>query len=246
MPYNTTRSSWANVLKIVIIIALILNLSACFTIVTTLMTQHEYETTSKHLLDDRLLGIAQATNPDIQRLSPNNIVLIGQKKTYLILEGGEAVSSLASTQLLDKAKLTIDVNDVIAIEMNPESQTFESQSIVNSISHEALSSDERHELEALGFSLKSPNPQKTKLENTLNHQHYLKKIDYKGQVLPALSDQQIKASLQAWDQPRVIRLYTTERTIKPIVFFVVPLAITLDIIALPFYLILGINAAIER
>lgn len=225
---------------LVLLVIIVTAISVYMGCATMLMTEVVYKDKGhpykSHVLTDEIVAIGKPDATLTRELSQDDcIAFIGQKKTYLLNNGGKELWQIAQLKL-DAARMETDAAE--SQELFLDENRVWGKLTVSYDGGKPLSVEEESELLKAGFAS----------DNSPNHPKYLKTITIAGWVYPAIKglDEQMPKLKRA----RIIKFYANKYSGETVVAKIVkaPLilvGVAVDTVLLPVYVIGLVGAMMQ-
>lgn len=199
-------------------------LSGCATFMANEATETTTSMSKKLAYEDAILGMGQPTGDNISEEARHFLALIGQKQTYLLIEGADEIKSIVKN--LDGRLIGVN-QDQESIEMSVFQDGKDNQRIAGDIRisynkpTERLTGQERQTLDQLKFKV------------TQDGQTYERYLSIQALVYPPAKN--LQAISAQFKQTRHVTFYQTEykQNHNPLRAVLLPLGVAFDVITAP-------------
>lgn len=202
----------------------VMALSGCATFMVNDATQTTTDMSKKLAYEDAILGMGQPSGDNISDEARNFLALIGQKQTYLLIEGADEIKAIVKN--LDGRLVGVN-QDQEFIEMSVAQDSKEIQRVAGDVlitynkPNDRLTAQERKTLDQLKFI--------TGEDGQMHRRHlYIQAIVYP----PAKNLEAIQSQFK---QTRHVQFYQTEykQNHNPLRAILLPLGVAFDVITAP-------------
>jgi hypothetical protein len=226
------RPRLLNTTRLIAAILAITLLCSCSSALVANMDDRDPEFHSRPLIQDNILAIGKvARNERIDQEAGASLAFLGEKNSYLVIEGAEVLLNIASSTVGP----LIEVNPAYGLEKHNvyvQNQIFWGDLTLVTANNAIVSDEQQQLLTALGFEV----------SGKTNRHHYVRRVPIKGTISPPVSLPPAMAMNLSHARP--LALYPSPDEKAPINIskvLLTPPALVADIVTAPVQ-ILGIGA----
>lgn len=222
---NLFKHSWLKSIWMALMASVLLaGVSGCATIKASEVTETTTQRSKNLAYEDAILGMGQPTGDNISEEARNFLALIGQKQTYLLIEGADDIKSIVKN--LDGRLIGVN-QDQEFIEMSLLQDSKDIQRVSGDVRitynrpTDRLTAQERKTLEQLKF---------TTVKDGQIHQ---RTVSIQAIVYPPAKN--LQAIQSQFKQTRHVKFYQTEYKQKhnPLRAILLPLGVAFDVVTAP-------------